>query len=62
MNVCVFMNQLKTLFKSCIIGAKFVPMGFTTATEIHARRSDLITITTGSRNLDTILGGKYSNY
>lgn len=36
-------------------------MGFTTATEIHARRSDLITITTGSRNLDTILGGKYSN-
>lgn len=56
------MNQLKTLFKSCIIGAKFVPMGFTTATEIHARRSDLITITTGSRNLDTILGGKYSNY
>jgi DNA repair protein RAD51 len=32
-------------------------MGFTTATEFHARRSDLITITTGSKNLDTVLGG-----
>ncbi|TIC04696.1 hypothetical protein E3Q17_00170 [Wallemia mellicola] len=37
--------------------SKFVSMGFTTATEVHARRADLITITTGSRNLDTILGG-----
>lgn len=34
-------------------------MGFTTATEVHARRADLITITTGSRNLDTILGGMW---
>lgn len=36
---------------------KLVPMGFTTATEFHARRSDMITITTGSKNLDTVLGG-----
>lgn len=32
-------------------------MGFTTATEIHQRRSELICITTGSKNLDTLLGG-----
>jgi DNA repair protein RAD51 len=37
--------------------SKFVPMGFTTATEFHQRRSELISITTGSKNLDTLLGG-----
>ncbi|KAK9460302.1 Rad51-domain-containing protein [Lipomyces oligophaga] len=37
--------------------AKLVPMGFTTATEYHQRRSELITITTGSKNLDTLLVG-----
>ncbi|KIV89071.1 DNA repair protein rhp51 [Exophiala mesophila] len=36
---------------------KLVPMGFTTATEMHARRSDLISISTGSKNLDRLLGG-----
>ncbi|KKA16872.1 DNA repair protein RAD51 [Rasamsonia emersonii CBS 393.64] len=34
-----------------------VPMGFTTATEMHARRSELICITTGSKQLDTLLAG-----
>jgi DNA repair protein RAD51 len=33
-------------------------MGFTTATEIHSRRSELVHITTGSKGLDTILGGE----
>ena len=32
-------------------------MGFTTATEMHSRRSELISITTGSKNLDTLLAG-----
>ncbi|GAA5932612.1 hypothetical protein JCM1841_000311 [Sporobolomyces salmonicolor] len=36
---------------------KLVPMGFTTATEFHARRSELVQITTGSTALDNILGG-----
>ncbi|KAI2325470.1 RecA recombinase Rhp51 [Ophidiomyces ophidiicola] len=36
---------------------KIVPMGFTTATEMHARRADLICITTGSKQLDTLLAG-----
>ncbi|CEJ90669.1 Putative DNA repair protein RAD51/RHP55 [[Torrubiella] hemipterigena] len=37
--------------------SKLVPMGFTTATEMHHRRSELISITTGSKNLDTLLAG-----
>lgn len=32
-------------------------MGFTTATEMHHRRSELISITTGSKQLDTLLAG-----
>lgn len=36
---------------------KIVPMGFTTATEFHNRRIDLVSITTGSKNLDQLLGG-----
>lgn len=32
-------------------------MGFTTATEFHQRRSELISITTGSSELDKLLGG-----
>jgi DNA repair protein RAD51 len=32
-------------------------MGFTTATEFHQRRSELISLTTGSKQLDTLLGG-----
>lgn len=34
-----------------------VPLGFTTASEFHQRRSELITITTGSQALDTLLQG-----
>ncbi|KAJ3192966.1 recombinase rad51 [Irineochytrium annulatum] len=37
--------------------AKLVPMGFTTATEFHQRRSEIITINTGSKELDKLLGG-----
>ncbi|TPX47113.1 hypothetical protein SeMB42_g02181 [Synchytrium endobioticum] len=37
--------------------SKLVPMGFTTATEYHQRRSEIITITTGSKELDKLLGG-----
>lgn len=39
------------------VALQMVPMGFTTATEFHMRRSDLVYITTGSKNLDGILGG-----
>lgn len=37
--------------------SKLVPMGFTTATEFHQKRADMITITTGSKELDRLLGG-----
>ncbi|KAH8835716.1 Rad51-domain-containing protein [Flagelloscypha sp. PMI_526] len=36
---------------------KIIPMGFQSATEVHARRSELIHITTGSKQLDSLLGG-----
>ncbi|PFH50819.1 hypothetical protein AMATHDRAFT_3667 [Amanita thiersii Skay4041] len=37
---------------------KIVPLGFQSATEVHARRSELVHITTGSKQLDALLGGK----
>ncbi|XP_049285262.1 DNA repair protein RAD51 homolog A [Anopheles funestus] len=36
---------------------KLVPMGFTTATEYHQKRSEIIQLTTGSKELDKLLGG-----
>ena len=40
-----------------VAASKLVPLGFTTATEMHARRSELISITTGSKQLVTLLAG-----
>ena len=37
--------------------AKLVPMGFTTATEFHQRRAEIIQLTTGAKELDKLLGG-----
>lgn len=37
--------------------SKLVPMGFTTATEFHQRRSELVYITTGSKELDKLMQG-----
>lgn len=37
---------------------KIVPLGFQSATEVHARRSELVHITTGSKQLDALLGGQ----
>ena len=36
-------------------------MGFKSASVIHAMRSELVLITTGSSQLDTLLGGKQSD-
>jgi len=41
---------------------KLVPMGFTTATECHQKRADIIQLTTGSKELDKLLQGTYVNY
>lgn len=43
--------------KLILEASKLVPMGFTTATEMHQRRSELISVTTGSKQLDTLLAG-----
>lgn len=48
---------LNVVVRTRAIACKLVPMGFTTATEIHSRRSELVHITTGASGLDTILGG-----
>ncbi|KAI7870571.1 DNA repair protein RAD51 [Spinellus fusiger] len=37
--------------------AKLVNLGFTTAMDVHYRRQDIVTITTGSKELDKALGG-----
>lgn len=42
--------------------AEQIPLGFTTATEYHNRREDLLMITTGSSNLDMLLGGQPSSF
>ena len=39
--------------------AKLVPMGFTTASEFHLRRTEIIQVTTGSKELDKLLNGKF---
>lgn len=36
---------------------KLVPLGFCTATDFHQKRSEIIQLTTGSRELDKLLGG-----
>ncbi|KAG6856650.1 hypothetical protein H0H87_002240 [Tephrocybe sp. NHM501043] len=43
--------------KPIIPAQKIVPLGFQSATEVHARRSELVHITTGSKQLDALLGG-----
>ncbi|PVV04494.1 hypothetical protein BB560_001010 [Smittium megazygosporum] len=40
-----------------IEASKLVPMGFTTASDYHQRRSEMISITTGSTELDKLLAG-----
>ena len=37
--------------------SKLIPMGFTTATEYHKQRAEIIHLTTGSKELDKLLGG-----
>lgn len=43
--------------KILLESSKLVPMGFTTATEFHQRRSEIIQISTGSKELDNLLNG-----
>jgi len=47
------------LSSSHCVAAKIVNLGFTTAMDVHQRRQEIVTITTGSAELDRILGGWY---
>lgn len=50
--------MIANLIFYCLFSAiKIVPMGFTTATTIHQKRAEIIQLTTGSRELDKLLGG-----
>ncbi len=50
---CIF--KLHLLLQ--LAAMKAVPMGFTTATEVHQKRSEIIQLSTGSRELDKLLQG-----
>lgn len=39
------------------VASKLVPMGFTTAMEYHKQREQMVHLTTGSKDLDKLLGG-----
>ncbi|KAM0671742.1 DNA repair protein Rad51 [Ordospora colligata] len=41
--------------------AKLVPMGFTTASEYHQRRSELVYLTTGSSEVDKLMNGGFES-
>ncbi|KPL98948.1 DNA repair protein RAD51-like protein [Sarcoptes scabiei] len=43
--------------KIIVAAMKLVPMGFSTATEYHMKRSEIVLITTGSKDLDALLKG-----
>ena len=44
---------------SLFLAHKIVPLGFQSATEVHARRSELVHVTTGSKQLDALLVGGF---
>lgn len=45
-------------FKMLLTASKLVPLGFTSASQLHAQRLEIIQITSGSRELDKILEGE----
>lgn len=55
------LGNLQVLDKSALLAAwKLIPMGFTTATTIAEQRREMIQITTGCKELDSILDGRPS--
>jgi DNA repair protein RAD51 len=54
---CMLELYLVSLAYPIIAAQKIVPLGFQSATEVHARREELVHITTGSKQLDALLGG-----
>lgn len=61
-----YISLLDFLFRLTIVSqadkilteaSKLIPMGFTTASEYHQSRQDLVHIATGSKELDQLLAG-----
>ncbi|CAH8299053.1 unnamed protein product [Eruca vesicaria subsp. sativa] len=55
-------EQIHTLFArgsshASVSSSKLVPLGFTSAPQLHAQRQEIIQITSGSRELDKVLEG-----
>ena len=46
----------------CVTASKLVPLGFTSASQLHAQRQEIIQITSGSRELDKVLEGSLWNF
>uniref|UniRef100_A0A0E0MMM6 DNA repair protein RAD51 homolog n=1 Tax=Oryza punctata TaxID=4537 RepID=A0A0E0MMM6_ORYPU len=53
----VVYSPRKDLLQIKGITSKLVPLGFTSASQLHAQRLEIIQVTTGSRELDKILDG-----
>jgi hypothetical protein len=49
-------NNILTVY-NFFAASKLVPLGFTSASQLHAQRLEIIQVTTGSRELDKILEG-----
>lgn len=50
---------------ACLVlltASKLVPLGFTSATQLHAQRLEIIQITSGSRELDKVLEGEFPSF
>jgi hypothetical protein len=59
----LFLLMFHLLQIGCLVfiaarASKLVPLGFTTATQLHAQRLEIIQITSGSRELDKVLEGQ----
>lgn len=60
--ICYLRSRCLDLFvPSFITASKLIPLGFTSASQLHAQRLEIIQITSGSRELDKILEGQPFN-
>lgn len=53
-----FSSRFSTHDNVPLLASKVVNLGFTTAMDVHQRRQEIVNITTGSKELDRMLGGK----
>jgi hypothetical protein len=54
----LFLLMFHLLQIGCLVFPKLMPLGFTSATQLHAQRLEIIQITSESRELDKVLEGQ----